>query len=110
MRRREFIALLGAGVAGWPLAARAQQAERTRRIGLLSNLAENDTEVLSWVTAFREQLERAGWTEGRNIRFDIRWGAGDLSRLSRYAEELVSLMPDVAFADSTPVIAALQKE
>jgi len=110
MRRREFIALLGGGVAGWSLAARAQQAGRTRRIGVLSNLAENDTEVLSWVTAFREQLQRAGWTDGRNIRFDIRWGAGDLSRLSRYAAELVSLMPDVAFADSTPVIAALQKE
>jgi putative tryptophan/tyrosine transport system substrate-binding protein len=109
VRRREFITLLGGAAAAWPLAAHAQQPDRIRRIGMLTNLIENDREALSWMTVFRQQLERAGWAEGRNIRFDVRWGAGDLDRLRRYATELVSLTPDVAFGESTPAIAALQK-
>ena len=75
--------------AAWPVAAHAQQAGRMRRVGMLTNLIENDREALSWMTAFRQQLEREGWTEGRNIRFDVRWGAGDLDRVRRYAAELV---------------------
>src|SRR5947207_1350384 len=110
MRRRDFITLFGGAVAAGPLAARAQQPDRMRRIGMLTNLIENDPEALSWMTVFRQQLERAGWTEGRNVRFDVRWGAGDLERLRRHAAELVSLTPDAAFGDSTPAIAALQKE
>jgi putative ABC transport system substrate-binding protein len=110
MRRREFLALLGGAAVAWPLAARAQQREPMRTIGVLTNLAESDREAYSWFTAFRQQLERSGWREGRNIRFDVRWGAGDLDRLRRYAAELVSLTPDVAFGDSTPTIAALQNE
>jgi len=109
MRRREFISWLS-GAAMWPLAARAQQDKRVRRIGVLTNLRENDRDASSWITAFRQQLERAGWSEGRNIRFDVRWGAGDLERLRRHAVELVSLMPDVAFAESAPAIVALQNE
>jgi putative tryptophan/tyrosine transport system substrate-binding protein len=108
-RRREIITLLGGAVA-WPLRSSAQQSDRIRRIGVLTNLAENDSEAESWITVFRQQLENSGWREGRNIRFDIRWGAGDLGRLRSFAAELVRLTPDLAFADSTPIIAALQKE
>ena len=109
--RRQFITtMLGGAAPAWSVAAHSQQAGRMRRVGMLTNLIENDREALSWMTAFRQQLEREGWTEGRNIRFDVRWGAGDLDRVRRYAAELVSLTPDAAFGDSTPTIAALQKE
>ena len=91
MKRREFIKLASGIALAWPLAARAQQPDRMRRIGMLTTFSENDREALSWMTVFRQQLERAGWTEGRNIRFDVRWGTGDLDRLRRYAAELVSL-------------------
>ena len=73
MRRREFITLIGGAAAGWPLAARAQQPERMRRIGVLMGAAENDTETQPWVAAFREGLQKLGWTESCNIRIDTRW-------------------------------------
>jgi putative tryptophan/tyrosine transport system substrate-binding protein len=81
MKRREFITLLGAGAAAWPLAARAQQGERVRRVGLLSNFAESDPEAQSMVDALHQTLQELGWVEGRNLRIDRRWAAGNPTRL-----------------------------
>jgi putative tryptophan/tyrosine transport system substrate-binding protein len=84
MRRREFISLLGGAAAPsllWPLAARAQQGERMRRIAVLNNVAEGDPDTQAWIGAFRQRLESLGWSENRNLKIDIRWGAGDLTRL-----------------------------
>jgi putative tryptophan/tyrosine transport system substrate-binding protein len=98
MRRREFIALLGGTAASWPLAARAQQTERTRRVGVLIPLAADDPESQRRVTAFVQGLQELGWTDGRNLRIDTRWTAGDADRMRRYAVELVALAPDVILA------------
>jgi putative ABC transport system substrate-binding protein len=108
IERREFLATLG-GAAAWPLAARAQQPERARRIGVLMNLAADDPQALSRITAFVQGLQQLGWTEGRNMRIDTRWGAGDAARFHRYAEELLALAPDVILASGTPAIQALQQ-
>ena len=97
--RREFITLLGGAVA-WPLAARAQQGERVRRIGVLKNLAADDPEALARHAAFHQGLQEAGWVVGRNLRIEYRWGAGDADRFRRYAAELVALVPDVVLAAS----------
>ena len=97
MNRREFITLLG-GAAAWPLAARAQQAERMRRIGVLMHLAADDPESQARVAAFLQGLQQLGWTDGRNVRIDYRWAAGDADRIRRYAAELVALAPDVILA------------
>jgi putative ABC transport system substrate-binding protein len=109
MRRRAFISLLGGVSAAWPLAARAQQPQKMRRIGVLMNLAADDPEALSRITAFVQGLQQLGWTEGRNMRIDTRWGAGDAARFHRYAEELLALVPDVVLASGTPAIQALQQ-
>jgi putative tryptophan/tyrosine transport system substrate-binding protein len=106
MQRRNFIALLG-GAAAWPLAARAQQAAQTRRVGVLMNLAADDAEGLARVTAFAQALQQLGWTDGRNVRIDYRWAAGDPERFQRYAQELLTLGPDVTLASATPGIVAL---
>jgi putative tryptophan/tyrosine transport system substrate-binding protein len=106
MKRRNFIALLG-GAAAWPLAARAQQAAQTRRVGVLMNLAADDAEGLARVTAFAQALQQLGWTDGRNVRIDYRWAAGDPERFQRYAQELLTLGPDVTLASATPGIVAL---
>jgi len=100
VRRREFITLLGGAAAAWPLAARAQQAERIRRIGVLMNLAADDPEALARLAAFHQGLQEAGWVVGRNLRIEYRWGAGDADRFRRYAAELVALVPDVVLATS----------
>jgi hypothetical protein len=94
MRRRAFITLLG-GVAAWPLAARAQQADRVRRIGALMTQAADDPEGQSRLLALAQGLQESGWTIGRNVRIDTRWGAGDAERYRRYAAEIVALAPDV---------------
>jgi putative tryptophan/tyrosine transport system substrate-binding protein len=108
MRRREFISLLGA-TAAWPLAARAQQPERIRRIGVLMGLPENDPDTDARLAGFREALERLGWLEGHNIRIDYRVAPAGAQAPVR-AKELVALQPDVILANSTPVTAALQRE
>jgi putative tryptophan/tyrosine transport system substrate-binding protein len=94
VKRRQFITLLG-GAAAWPLAARAQQPERMRRIGVLQSLAANDPEGQARLAAFAQGLQQAGWTIGRNVQIDTRWAAGDAEGFRRYAAELVALAPDV---------------
>ena len=108
MRRREFITLVG-GAAAWPLAARAQQADGMRRIGMLLALAEDDPEIRARLAAFRQGLEKRGWSEGRNVRIDYRF-APVSAQMQVLAKELVALQPDVIFAHSTPVTAAVQRE
>ena len=111
MRRREFISLLGGAAATWPLAARAQQPDRMRRIGVLMGYAESDREGQAFVAAFREGLQKLGWTEGRNIRIDTRWATpGDAESRQRFAKELVALQPDLILSHSTPTTAALLQQ
>src|SRR6266571_4432246 len=107
MKRREFITLLG-GAAAWPLAARAQQAERVRRIGLLMGTAD-DREGQARVTALKQGLQELGWTDGRNIQIETRFGGADAGRIRAYAAELVALAPDVIVGQTTPVIRALRQ-
>ncbi len=100
MKRREFITLLG-GAAVWPLAARAQQAERMRRIGVLETLTADDAESLARKAAFLQGLQQLGWTDGRNVRIDTRRTQGDADQIRRYAAELVAIAPDVILAGGT---------
>src|SRR5215472_10269191 len=109
--RRDFITLLGGGAAAaWPLAARARSNERVRRVGVLSNFAESDLEAQSMVEALHQTLQELGWVEGRNLRFDHRWAAGNSTRIQAFAKALVALQPDVIVGHVTPAVAALQKE
>ena len=107
MKRREFITLLGGAAAAWPLAARAQQPERMRRIGVLMSLAADDPEGQARVAAFLQGLQQLGWTDGRNVRIDTRWGAGDADRSRKYAAELVALAPDVILASGGSAVGPL---
>jgi putative ABC transport system substrate-binding protein len=108
MRRREFITLLGGAAATWPLASRAQQPERVRRVGVLMPLPADDPEALTRVTTFQQALQGLGWTDGRNVHIDARW-SGNASDTRKHAEELVALAPDVIFASGSPGIgSALQ--
>ncbi len=109
MRRREFITLLGGAAAGWPLAARAQQGERMRRIGVLMAFTADDPEGQARLMAFAQSLQQSGWTVGGNLRIDIRWGAGDADRNRKYAVELVALAPDVILANGGPELRPLQQ-
>jgi len=106
VKRREFITLVG-GIAAWPLAARAQQAERMRRIGVLMPLAANDPEGQARVAVFVKGLHGLGWTVGRNVRIDIRWSAGDADEIRKYAAELTALTPDVILANGASAIGPL---
>src|SRR6266699_1172318 len=110
VKRREFMTLLGGAAAAWPLAARAQQGERMRRIGMLLPAVANDPEYQARVGAFMQALALLGWADGRNVRIETRWGAGDADRYRQYAAELVALAPDVIVAGTSPVVAALQRE
>src|SRR5215475_12688119 len=110
MRRREFIAGLGSAAA-WPLAARAQQGDRVRRIGVLNPGNENDPVFKTRLSPFTQALADLGWTDGRNVRIDVRWGGGDINRIRALAHELVSLQPDIIVTvASTAATAALQRE
>jgi putative tryptophan/tyrosine transport system substrate-binding protein len=108
MRRREFISLLGSA-ATWPLAARAQQNERMRRVGVLMNLAADDPEGKARLAALLQGLRELGWTEGQNVRVDTRWAVATADLYGTYAAELVALAPDVILAATTPAAAAVQQ-
>src|SRR4051794_10332184 len=108
MRRREFITLLGGAAVAWPLAARGQQPGRMRRVGVFMSTAEDDTESKARVAAFLQGLQELGWTDGRNMRIDVRWPAGDAERIRRYATEFVALAPDVILATGATVGPLLQ--
>ena len=107
MKRREFIAVVGSA-AVWPFAARAQQPDQMRRIGVLMNRAADDTEGQAMIAAFQQRLQQLGWNEGRNVLIDTRWGENDADRDRRYAEELLALAPDIFLASGTVAVAALQ--
>jgi putative ABC transport system substrate-binding protein len=109
LRRREFIAGLG-GAAAWPLAARAQQGDRVRRIGVLTAGDETDPLRKTWVSAFTQALADLGWTVGGNLRMDLRWGGDDTNQIGALAHELVGLQPDAIVTNGTPATAALQRE
>jgi putative ABC transport system substrate-binding protein len=109
MRRREVLTALGAA-ATWPLAARAQQAERMQRIGVLVGSAEDESDIQARLAGFRQGLEKLGWSEGRNVRIDTRFAAGRPDQFPVLAKELVALQPDVILAHSPPITAALQRE
>ena len=109
IRRREFIVTVG-GVAAWPLAAHAQQPDRVRLIGVLMAYTQNDQAAQSWLAAFRRALSKLGWTEGSNLRIELRWSAADPDKIRTFAKELVDLRPDAIFGVSTPAIGALAHE
>jgi putative ABC transport system substrate-binding protein len=112
MRRREFTTLLGSAAAStaWPLSIRAQQSEQIRRIGVLMGYAESDPAVQSYLGAFRSALAQLGWTDGSNLRIELRWGAVDPDRINTFAKELVDLRPDAILGTTTIVISALARE
>jgi putative tryptophan/tyrosine transport system substrate-binding protein len=107
MKRREFIALIGGGAAAWPLAARAQQSERMRRIGILLPVAADDAEFQTRVGAFLQGLQQLGWAIGRNVRIDTRWAGASATEIRRHAAELVELAPDVILAHGVPTLGPL---
>ena len=109
MKRREFITLLGGAAAAWPLAARAKQSDGRRRVGVLMNVGESDAQGRARLDAFVQRLKELGWSEGRNLRLDVRWGAGDAELFRRYANELLVLAPDVIVANASVTVAALQQ-
>jgi putative ABC transport system substrate-binding protein len=105
--RREFITLLGGAAAAWPLTARAQQAERMRRIGVLMGMKADDPEGLARLAAFAQGLQQSGWTIGQNVRVDYRWRGSNADNMRKYAAELVALAPDVILAHSSSALAPL---
>src|SRR5260370_12207896 len=111
MNRRGFMSLLGGAAATWQVGARAQQPERKRRIGVLMAHAENDAEFHDYLSAFREGLQKLGWTEGRNIQIDARWGAlDDAEARQRSAKELLALQPDLILTQNTPPTASMLEQ
>src|SRR6201997_1550574 len=109
MGRREFITLLSS-VAAWPMAAGAHQPDQMRLIGVLMAYAQNDSTARSWLAAFRAALAKLGWTEGSNLRIELRWSAADPDKIRTFAKELVDLRPDAIFGVTTPAIGALARE
>jgi putative ABC transport system substrate-binding protein len=108
IRRREFITLLGGAATAWPLAARAQQPQRMRRIGVLMNLPADNPEGQARLAAFLQGLQETGWAVGHNAQIDIRWGGGDAEQMRTQAVEMVTLAPDVIFASSNPILVPLR--
>jgi putative ABC transport system substrate-binding protein len=104
MRRREFVTLLGGAAAAWPLAARAQQSDRMRRIAVLMNNAEDDPEGQARAAAFRQGLQALGWTEGKNLRIDWHWTAGDLGRIRSDVTELAGPPPDIIVVNGRAIL------
>jgi putative tryptophan/tyrosine transport system substrate-binding protein len=109
IERRKFLATLS-GAAAWPIAARAQQADRVRRIGVLMAYAESDQEGQAWVAAFREEFQKLGWRDGHNIRIDSRWAAAEVESRQRLAKELVALQPDLILTQNTPTTEAMLQQ
>ena len=109
LKRRKFITLLGGAAVAWPLAARAQQPKRIRRIGVLMNLAADDAQSMARIAAFLQGLQLLGWTDGRNVTIDYRWGAGDRERIRKSALELVALEPEVILSVGAITVAPLQQ-
>src|SRR6266436_9987015 len=110
MRRREFIALIGGAAAAWPLAARAKQAERMRRIGVLMGYPEGDPQAQANVTALLQGLQNLGWIEGRDVQIDYRWAGGDPDKARTFARELIGMTPDVIVPSTNQVTRILQQE
>ena len=109
MNRRNFITVFTGAATAWPLAARAQQTERVRRVGVLMNATEGVAEAQANVAALREALQQLGWIAGRNMLFDVRWGGGDAALTARHAVELTRLKADVVVAAGATVVAAIQR-
>ena len=110
INRRETIALLGGAAAAWPLAVRAQQGDRVRRIGVLLPWDENDPLRKSELPAFTQALADLGWTDGRRVRIDARWGRGDINRIRALAQDLVGLQPDIILIGAAPSVVAVQRQ
>jgi putative ABC transport system substrate-binding protein len=110
MRRRDFIKATAVSAVTWPLAARAQQRERVRRVGVLMGYAESDAGAKGRFDRFVQSLAELGWMDGRNLAMDVRWAPGNSTQMPEFAKQLVELQPEVIFANSTPVIAALHRE
>jgi putative tryptophan/tyrosine transport system substrate-binding protein len=109
LRRRQVLTLLGGTAAAWPLAARAQQAERVRRIGVLMNLSADDPDSQARIGAFLQGLQQHGWSIGGNLRIDYRWNVGDVERFRRYAAELIAAAPDVIVTVAGAALTAVQQ-
>jgi putative ABC transport system substrate-binding protein len=110
IRRREFITFLGGAAVAWPLRLSAQQAKRMRRIGVIMPFAADDPESMARVAAFLQGLQELGWTDGRNVRIDFRWAAGDADRYRKYAAELVAIEPSIILATGSSALGPLQRE
>jgi len=110
MQRRDFMKIVGGAAAGWSLAARAQQGDRVRRIGVLMPNDENEPAAKSLLSAFTQALAKLGWTDGRNVRMDLRWGSGDSNRIGALAQKLIGLQPDIILTNGFPATVAVQRE
>ena len=110
MKRREFITLVGSAAVSWPITSHAQRSDKTRLIGVLMGYAESDRTVQSWLAAFQGGLAKLGWTEGSNLRIELRWGGADPDRIGTFAKELVDLRPDVILSHTTLVTGVLARE
>src|SRR5215467_13216389 len=109
MKRREFITLVGGAAAAWPLAARAQQGKRMRRVGALMPWGASDPQVQARYTAFLQGLQQLGWTVGNNVQIDSRWSVGNEDDTRKYAAELIALAPDVIFAGGSGAVGPLRR-
>ena len=110
MRRRDFIKVIGTAAATWPRAASTQKASGMRLLAVLMSVDESDPEGKRQLSGFTRRLEELGWTDGRNLRMEVRWGSADVDRIRRFAKELVAMQPDLILSQGTPVTAAFQRE